>query len=146
MDTLGYLLEYLFVYKFFCEHAFISLGYGVELLGDMITMINLFFFLRFYLFIFRGEGTGKERERNINVWLPLVCPPLGDLACHLGVCLAWESRERPLASQACAQSTEPHQPGPIINLLRKCQTVFQSSCAILLSHQRSAGIPLPLHP
>ena len=36
------------------------------------------FFLRFYLFIFlEREGREKERERNINVWLPLMCPLLG---------------------------------------------------------------------
>ena len=31
----------------------------------------------FLKFIFRGEGKGKERERNNNVWLPLACPPVG---------------------------------------------------------------------
>ena len=36
----------------------------------------------------RGEGREKERERNINVWLPLACPLLG----------TW------LATQACALS------------------------------------------
>ena len=30
-----------------------------------------------YLFLERGEGREKERERNINVWLPLVCALLG---------------------------------------------------------------------
>ena len=35
----------------------------------------LFFFLRFYLFIFRERG--RERERNINVWLSLARPLLG---------------------------------------------------------------------
>ena len=36
------------------------------------------FFKRSYLFIYdRGEGREKERERKINVWLPLMCPPLG---------------------------------------------------------------------
>ena len=30
-----------------------------------------------YLFLDRGEGNKEERERNINVWLPLVCPLLG---------------------------------------------------------------------
>ena len=39
-------------------------------------------------FIFRERGQEGERERNINVWLPLVCPPLG----------AWP------ATQACALS------------------------------------------
>ena len=30
-----------------------------------------------YLFLERGEGREKERERNINVWLSLMGPPLG---------------------------------------------------------------------
>ena len=30
-----------------------------------------------YLFLVRGEGMEKERERNINVWLPLMHPLLG---------------------------------------------------------------------
>ena len=32
----------------------------------------------------------KERERNINVWLPPVCPLLGDLAHNPGLCPDWE--------------------------------------------------------
>ena len=35
------------------------------------------FFLRFYLFVFRERGREGERERNINVWLPLTRPLLG---------------------------------------------------------------------
>ena len=30
-----------------------------------------------YLFLEREEGREKERERNINVWLPLACSLLG---------------------------------------------------------------------
>ena len=45
---------------------------------------------RFYLFIFRGRE--KERERNINVWLPLVCPPTGDLACNPCSCALTRNR------------------------------------------------------
>ena len=30
-----------------------------------------------YLFFERREGREKEREKNINVWLPLECPLLG---------------------------------------------------------------------
>ena len=33
------------------------------------------FFKRF-LFLDRGDGREKEGEKNINVWLPLVCPLL----------------------------------------------------------------------
>ena len=44
----------------------------------IIFSLKKIFFLRFYLFIFReGGGREKERERNINVWLPLVHPLLG---------------------------------------------------------------------
>ena len=38
----------------------------------------LYFFKDFiYLFLERGEGREKEREKNINVLLPLACPQLG---------------------------------------------------------------------
>ena len=36
-----------------------------------------YYFLRFYLFIFRERRREGERERNINVWLPLVRPLQG---------------------------------------------------------------------
>ena len=36
-----------------------------------------FLFLRFYLSIFRERGREEERERSINVWLPLARPLLG---------------------------------------------------------------------
>ena len=40
-----------------------------------------------YLFLERGGGREKEKERNINVWLPLVCPPpTGVLAHNPGMC------------------------------------------------------------
>ena len=39
---------------------------------------SLLFFKDFiYLFLERGEGREKERERNISAWLPLVQPLLG---------------------------------------------------------------------
>ena len=58
-----------------------------------------------YLFLEREEGREKERERNINVWLPLMhVPPTGDLACNPGM---WQ----PFSSQASTQSTDPYQPG-----------------------------------
>ena len=42
------------------------------------ALLTLFFFKDFiYLFLEGGEGKEKERERSINVWLPLACPPLG---------------------------------------------------------------------
>ena len=39
-------------------------------------VINYMSFKKNYSFIFRGKGRGKDRERNIKVWFPLVCPLL----------------------------------------------------------------------
>ena len=38
---------------------------------------NSKFFKKILLFIFRERGREGERERNINMWLPLMRPPLG---------------------------------------------------------------------
>ena len=42
-----------------------------------IKNINVFLKDFIYLFLDRGEGREKKRERNINMWLPLMHPPLG---------------------------------------------------------------------
>ena len=73
----------------------------------------LLFKKRFYLLIFRGEGREKEREGNINVWLPLVHPPLGTWPSTQACALDWESNWQPSGSEGGTQSTEPHQPGQI---------------------------------
>ena len=40
-----------------------------------ISLLPIFFKKDFiYLLLERGEMKEKERERNINVWLPLTCP------------------------------------------------------------------------
>ena len=47
-----------------------------------------------YLFLEKGEGREKERERNINMWLPLICPHWGPRlqprACALTPCFTGE--------------------------------------------------------
>ena len=74
--------------------------------------IYLFIFKDFiYVYLERGEGREKDRERNIDVWLSLVCPDYGDLACNPGMCPDWELNQQPFSSQAVTQSAEPHQPG-----------------------------------
>ena len=68
-----------------------------------------------YLFLERGEGErkwGRETsmcERYID-WLPLACPPAGDLAHNPSMGPDWESNQQPFSSQAGTQSTEPRQP------------------------------------
>ena len=64
-----------------------------------------------YLFLDRREGWEKERERNINVWLPFRCSLLDTWPATQACALDWDSNLWPFGSQASAQSTEPHQPG-----------------------------------
>ena len=40
-------------------------------------VFHYFFQYFIYLLLERREGREKERDRNTNVWLPLVCPLLG---------------------------------------------------------------------
>ena len=67
-----------------------------------------------YLFLERGEGKEKEKERKINMWLSLTCPLLvtwpATQACALTGHMR-ESNQRPFGSQAGTQSSEPYQPG-----------------------------------
>ena len=44
--------------------------------GLLILTVKINYFLRFLKKILE-RWEGKERERNINVWLPLMCPQLG---------------------------------------------------------------------
>ena len=54
-------------------------GYILMKLNLERTFVIFLSFLKdfIYLFLDRGEGREKERERNINVWLPLTRPLLG---------------------------------------------------------------------
>ena len=66
---------------------------GKVLNFNEVQLINFSFFN--YLFLERGEGREKEWERNINVWLPPMCPPTGDPAHNTGMCPDWESNQQP---------------------------------------------------
>ena len=75
----------------------------------------VFFFLRFYLFVGRGEG--RETKVDVQEKHLSVAPrthPTENLACNPGMCPDWESNWWPFSLQAGAQSTEPQQPGPIL--------------------------------
>ena len=62
------------------------------------------------LFIFRERGREGEREgeKHQSVVASHV-PPTGDLAHNPGMCLDWESNQRPFGLQAGTQSTGSHQ-------------------------------------
>ena len=62
-----------------------------------------------YLFLERGGGREKEKERNMDVWkthLTVACCtcPTGDLAHNPGKCPDWESKWRLFGSQAGTHS------------------------------------------
>ena len=59
----------------------------------------------------------RKRGRHQRV-IASQAPPTGDLALNPGMCPDWESNQRPFGLQACAQSTELHQPGlnPVFHL------------------------------
>ena len=71
------------------------------------------------LFLERGEGREKERERNISVWLPLTYPLLGTWPVTQACALEWESNQGPFRSQAGTQSSKPHQPGHHLEIVNK---------------------------
>ena len=54
-----------------------SIAFGSATESWKMWFLSSFFKYFIYLFLETREGREKERERNINVCLHLVCPPLG---------------------------------------------------------------------
>ena len=81
-------------------HTFscICVYFSHQLIKNFCFFIFYLFEDFIYLFLDREEGRKKERERNINVWLPLAHPHRGP----------------GLQPRHGTQSTEPHQPGQFI--------------------------------
>ena len=67
-----------------------------------------------YLFLERGEGREKERERNINAWLPLVRPLLGTWLATQAYALDWESNQLPFDLQAGTQTLSHTSQGHVL--------------------------------
>ena len=44
---------------------------------DYFDFFSFFFFWTLFIYFYRERGMEGERERNIIVWLPLMCPLLG---------------------------------------------------------------------
>ena len=55
-------------------------------------------FLRFYLFILE-RGDGRKKEKNINVWLLLTCPPMGTWPTTQACALTGNQTSDPLAQR-----------------------------------------------
>ena len=75
-----------------------------------------FYFLKDFVYLFLERGRKGEREGEKHLYVVASCvPPTGDLACNPGMCPDWELNQKLSGSQAGAQSTESHQPGPEIS-------------------------------
>ena len=67
------------------------------------THLLFFFFKGFiYLFLERGEVKEKEREKNINVWLPLMWPLLGTWPTTQACALTGNQTSDPLVCSLCS--------------------------------------------
>ena len=76
---------------------------------EQICLSSLFFKRFYFLFLDSREGWEKEKERNINMWLPLMRLLLGTWPVIQACALTGNGTSDPL--KAGAQSIEPHQPG-----------------------------------
>ena len=97
----------------------------VTLCRSLNMLYRHFIYLFIYLFIYkdfiyleRGEGREKERERNTDLWemhqsVAFDTPPTGIPAHNPGMCPDLEWNLWPFGLQAGIHSTEPHQPGLI---------------------------------
>ena len=85
--------------------------------------LEIFFFFRFYLVIFRetgregGSKRGRETSKCGCLWSASYWRP--DLAHNPSMCPDWESNPRAFGSQAGAQSAESRQPGQILFIFRE---------------------------
>ena len=71
-----------------------------------------------YLYLERGEGSEKDREKH-QYAVASRAPHTGELTRDPGMCPDWEPNWRPFGSQAGTQSTEPHQPGQNAGMLNR---------------------------
>ena len=92
-------------------HKFIALIRGVLNNAICLLCVSFFFFKDcIYLFLGRGDGREKERERNID-WVPLIRAQTGDRTSNPGMYTVWESKWQLFTWRDNTQPTEPHRSG-----------------------------------
>ena len=90
-----------------------------------------------------------EREGEKHQCVVASCaPPAADLTYNPGMCPGWESNLQPFGSQAGTQSTEPHQPGPIIQNFsaRKIRSKHRNSAVLSSPNLNSSDNHHGVHP
>ena len=104
---------------------------------------NLYTFKVFkkILFIFREGKGGRKGGRETSVCGCLSCTPHWGPPCNPGTCCDWELNQQPFGSQAGAQSTEPHQPGPNLYTLSMYSLLHVSYSSMkLLKFFKGSGL------
>ena len=92
-----FLNHFLFLEKCVFLNRFVSGNHPSHTADVSSANTYILFFKGFIsLFLESWEGRGKERERNINVWLPLVCPLLVTWPATQACTLDWVSNQDPL--------------------------------------------------
>ena len=93
-----------FVWLSSCIPSKLSLSNFKEMFAAKLPLFfKKFDFLDFiYLFLERGEGREKEREKNINMWLPLMWPPLGTWPATQACGLTGNRTGGPLVRSPCS--------------------------------------------
>ena len=85
---------------------------------------NIFIFLRFCLFLDRGEGREGERERNINVRYPLMCPLLGAWPITQACALTGNRTSNPLVRRPELKPLSHTSQGMGGNVFKQCRLSF----------------------
>ena len=133
-SALGLLSPAFLVLLWTNTYKYITFLYLIVSTINYIHIVFAFFFIfqiLFISFLDQGEGREKERQKNINVWLPLVLPT-GNLSCNPGLCSDWELNRQPFGLQAGTQCTESHQPGLQL-LLKSVKGIKEKNDACILS-------------
>ena len=73
------------------------------------------FYLFVCLFLESGKGREKESKRNINVWLPLMCCPLGTWPATQACALTGNRTSDPLFCRPVLSPLSYSSQGPVLN-------------------------------
>ena len=116
---------------------------------DVFISYTRVYFLKYFIYLFleRGEGREKERERNIDHLIASCIPPTGDLACNPGMCPDWDLNLWPFGLWDNTQPTELYQSGQQVfltyrtpvNLFLSLIPSFIKFCFVLFFDKMDCG-------
>ena len=81
-------------------------------------LLYIFLKILFIFFLERGEGREEDRERNINVWVPLTQPSLGTWPATQACALTGNQTSNPLVHRPELNPLSHTSQGPFVILLK----------------------------